>query len=281
MNTHNADLPSLKGNKNRGESSTLGAAARRAQVSLLAAIFGPATRLWLGKHLASMEGAQGLHLGCGNGEDTFLAASLLSEDNALHGIDEDAVMIEAALQRKARRGLEHVHFAQASLADWSPARPYDFIYTRIQATALPAPETWLEGLCRGLSAGGVLFVEAIKPSGFRAYPYNHAFARAMELIGRLEAAQPYEVEELPGLLGQAGFTDIVTTYAAPAFITPACNRIASLSLECYREEILRHGDSNRNEINALLQELQAFELLEDTLASRPGVLQLSARNNRT
>lgn len=277
MNLRNTNPPSLQGNKNKGESNSLGAAARRAQASLLAAIFGPAARQWLEKQLKPVKGGQGLHLGCGSGEDSFLIASLLSENTTLHGIDEDAALIEAARQKKARRGLGHVHFAEGNLTTLNAGRPYDFIYTRIQASALSAPEAWLAGISRALAAGGVLLVEVIKPSGFRAYPYNHAFARAMELIGRLEDAQPCEAEELPGLLQQAGFTDIETTYAAPAFIPPACNRIASLSLECYQAEILRRGDSNREELNALLQELHAYEQQENTLVSRPGVLQVRAR----
>lgn len=277
MNLHRANLPSLKGNENKRESFTLGAAARRAQASLLAAIFEPAARQWLEKQLKPVKGGQGLHLGCGSGEDSFLIAALLSENTTLYGIDEDAALIEAARQEKARWGLEHVHFAQSSFAAWNPARSYDFIYTRIQASALPAPEAWLTGLSRNLKAGGLLLAEIIKPSGFRAYPYNHAFARTMELIERLEAAQPCAAEELPGRLEQAGFTNMASTYVAPAFIPPACNRIASLSLECYQAEILRRGDSNREELNALLLELRAYEQQEDSLISRPGVLQIIAR----
>lgn len=261
----------------KGESSTLGAAARRAQASLQAAIFEPATRQWLEKRLTPFADGHALHLGCGSGQDTFLIATLLGENSTLYGIDEDAASVEAARQIKALRDVGRVHFAQACLADWSPARPFDLIYTRILASALPAPEAWLAGLSRNLTSGGVLLAEIIKPSGFRAYPYNHAFARTMELISRLEAAQPCEAEELPGRLEQAGFTDMVTTYAAPAFIPPGCNRIASLSLECYRAEILRRGDSNREELNALLLELRTYERQEDTLVSRPGVLQIIAR----
>lgn len=279
MNLPEADRLHPKGNKNKEEADVLGAAARRAQASLLVAIFESATRLWLEKYLEQVEEGQCLHLGCGSGEDTFLIASLLSENTTLYGIDEDAAMAEAALEEKARRGLKHIHFAQASLTAWSADQPYDFMYTRVQASALPAPEAGLAGISRNLTAGGVLFAEVIKPSGFRAYPYNHAFARAMELIGRLEEAQPYGAEQLPGLLRPAGFAAIKTTYASPAFIPPACNRIASLSLECYRAEILRRGDSNREELNALLQELRAYEQQEDTLVSRPGVLQVWAKKN--
>ena len=99
----------------------------------------------------------------------------------------------------------------------------------------------------------------------------------MELIGRLEEAQPCEAEVLPGRLQHAGFTDIVSTYVTPAFIPQACNHIASLSLECYQAGILRRRDSNREELNALLLELRTYEQQEDTLISRPGVLQLWVR----
>ncbi|MCO6489421.1 MAG: methyltransferase domain-containing protein [Phaeodactylibacter sp.] len=276
MNFQNTYPQHPEGGTNKGESYILGAAARRARASLLAVIFGPATRQWLEKHLTPLKEGRGFHPGSGGGEGAFLLASLLGEKTAIYGIDEDAALVGAALQEKARLGLGYVHFAQARLAAWNAGQPYDFIYTRIQAAALPAPEAWLASLSRNLKAGGVLLAEVIKPSGFRAYPYNHAFARTTELIGRLEAAQTYEAEQLSGRLQQAGFTDIVCTYAAPAFIPPACNPIASLSLECCQAEILRCGHSNREELNALLLELRTYEQQEDCLISRPGVLQVRA-----
>lgn len=226
-----------------------------------------------------MENRRGLHLGCGSGEDTFLIASLLSENNTLNGIDEDTVLIEMALQRTALSGMENVRFSQVTFADWNPDRSYDFVYTRIQATSLPVSEDWLADISRILTTGGLVFAEVIKPSGFRVYPYNHAFARTMELIGQLEEAQSYEGTQLPGLLQQAGFSDIETHYASPAFIPHSCNHIASLSLECYQSEILYPEHSNKEEINALLQELRVYEQQEDTLVSRPGVLQISAKKN--
>ena len=268
-----------KDNKNKEDTDVLGAAARRELTSLLTAIFELSSRQWMEQHLLCLEEGLGLHLGCGGGENTFLIASLLGKKAVVYGIDEDPALIETARQKKALSGPEHVHFAQASLYLWKVDTMYDFIYTRIQTAAAPNPEKWPIGLARNLQTGGVLLAEILSPSGFRAYPYNHAFARAMELIGRLEEAQPYGAEQLPGLLRPAGFAAIKTTYASPAFIPPACNRIASLSLECYRAEILRRGDSNREELNALLQELRAYEQQEDTLVSRPGVLQVWAKKD--
>jgi protein-L-isoaspartate O-methyltransferase len=276
MTLHGADHLHPKDKKNRDAAAELGAAARRALTSLSAAIYGPATCQWLEKHLLLTEGGKGLHPGCGGGEDTLLIASLLGGQALLHGIDEDPALIEAARQKTALSGLEQVHFVQAGLSDWKTDVPYDFIFARIQPATAQYPDQWPADLHRKLKTGGRLLIEITKPSGFQAYPYNHAFARAMELISRLEDDQPYD---WPDLLGKIGFTDIETAYAPPAFIPRPYNRIASLSLECYQAEILRRGDSNRAELNALLQDLRVFEQQADALISRPGMLQVWAKND--
>jgi ubiquinone/menaquinone biosynthesis C-methylase UbiE len=238
-----------------------------------------ATRPWLEKHLTPMMEANGLHWCCGDGEETLQIASLLGEHCNLLGIDEDEVMIETARQKQALSGLDRVHFSQAGLYNWSTDTPYDFIYTRVQTIAAPEPEQWLAEVLRKLKSDGILLVEIFYLPRCQMYPYNHAFARAMELIGRLGEDQPYGSKQFPELLEKAGFINMEKAYAAPTFMPRACNRIASLSLECYRTEILRRGDSNRAELNALLLELRALEQEPDTLLSRPGMLQFMVRGN--
>ena len=257
--------------------NVLGAAAQRAAVRLLAVICASATRHLLQQLLPDTAGLRCLHWGCGSGEETFLLSSLLTEESSWWAIDEDPVLIEAALQQEARHSGASVHFAQSFLSDWRPERPYDIIFSGPRALPLPQLRVGLADLQRLLKKGGALIVAAFPFSGWRAYPYNYAFASAVDLIGRLEESRSSEVQQLPELLKRNGFTAIETLYAPPAFIPRTGNRIASLFLESCREEFLQRQWSNREELNALLEELREFEQREDTLVSRPGVHLMLAR----
>ena len=100
--------------------SGLGAAAQRAAVRLLAVICASATRHLLQQLLPDTAGLRCLHWGCGSGEETFLLSSLLTEESSWWAIDEDPVLIEAALQQEARHSGASVHFAQSfhATAHW-------------------------------------------------------------------------------------------------------------------------------------------------------------------
>lgn len=256
-----------------GQAHQPGTAARRALDGLLSSIYEPVTREWLTRQLPDEQKRRGLHLACGNGCDTRMLAALL-------GMDEDAVMVQAARQAGTLRNQEAVQFLQADPFSWETTQVFDFVYTRIWTGSWPFQSALLQTIRRNLKTGGVLLVELLALSGYQAYPYNHAFARAMELIDLLEASRAeaaMQPEQVQVSLQQAGFELSEQSAGLPAFIPSADNRVASLALEACREAILRRRGSTAEELNALLLELKEFEQQTDTLISRPGLLQLTAR----
>lgn len=161
----------------------------------------------------------------------------------------------------------------------APAASCDFLYTRIWSTERADHSSWLEATGQRLRAGGVWLAACMPLSGFRAYPHNYAFVRTMDLISQLEEVLHSETEaqaSLPDQLQQAGFSILKSGHAHPAFIPRHCNPLAALLLERYRSNILIHKLARDAELDALLPELQRFQQAQDTLISRPGILQVLA-----
>lgn len=255
----------------------LGHAARRSLRSLIARSQESTTRAWLQKHLPDKAGMHGLQWECGSGEDLFLIASLLDGRSRLTGIDADPVLIEAAGREQLRRGLAAITFATGGQDTGNAGQTCDFVYARFWAADLPKQEGALRWIGKQLKPGGVLIAEMMMCSGYTAYPYNHAFARSMELIGALEGGRADVQRQWAGLLQQAGFDRMETAYTHPSFLARGHHAILSLSLELFRENLLRRRLAAREELNALLVELRQYEQLEDALISRPGMLQITAR----
>lgn len=209
-----------------------------------------------------------------------MLVSLLEGQSTLLGIEEDTTMLEAARHSGALRGLERIQFEHADLFRWKADQPFDFIYVRIWAAALPDQDDLLQAIHQNLKESGVLFAEIVSLSGYQAYPYNHAFARSTEMIEMIEHPRPDAValpEQIQEMLKQSGFDSIDMTSTLPAFVPRDCNHIVSLALEACRDAILHCRGSTAEELNALLLELREFEQQDDTLISRPGLLQLAAR----
>lgn len=249
----------------------LGHAARRELDALLSDIYASATREWLARQLPELPESRGLHLTGGNGEDSLVLAELPAVPAPLLSIDREAATPGFRMQ-------EQIPFTQADSLNWEIAQDFDFVYMRIWAGAWSGKNALMQSMQRRLKTGGILLVEVVSLSGYQSYPYNHAFARAMELIALLETPQSgtTQQEQIRVLLRQAGFELSEWSAGLPAFISRTGNRVVSLALEACKEAILQCRGSTTDELNALLLELREFEMQDDTLISRPGLLQITA-----
>ncbi|MCB9345674.1 MAG: class I SAM-dependent methyltransferase [Lewinellaceae bacterium] len=262
--------------KQAGQSLQLGTAARRALDGLLSSIYKQDTEEWLRLQLKHIQGGNGLHLASGNGMDSYMLAHLLDAESTLLGIDEDAAMIQTARNAAVNSNHGAVKFLQADPFCWRATEAFDFIYTRLSAGNWTAHSALLYLLRANQKKNAVLLIEIVALSEFKAYPYNHAFARAMELIGMLETTGD-KATQAELLLQQHGFELLEFNTAMPAFIPNNQHNIVSLALEACRAAILQRRGSTTEELNALLLELREFEQQNDTLISRPGLLQITAR----
>jgi SAM-dependent methyltransferase len=274
------DSPNIKGTKVAGKNSQwLGAASRRSLAPMIAQISSPHLENLISKHFTEKKGIEGMHLGCGSGEDVYLMASLLHESTTIDGIDSDPVLLEKARKNQRQIGKGQVHFFHWDSFDWQAPHPkeYDFIFTRFWASDFEEQEALLLNLHKRLKTEGILMGEILNFSGYSAYPYNHAFARSAELISRIDEVNGSLLDHWTGLFPQAGFRTIELNELPTEFITPSNYGILSLCLEAFMPRILQNTDTSREELNALLLELKEYEKQPDTLICRPGLLQIIAR----
>ncbi|MBK8955964.1 MAG: hypothetical protein IPM34_10465 [Saprospiraceae bacterium] len=244
------------GQKERDTTHMQGNAARRSLNALFSEMYKPATQKWLTRHLPNTEDSHGLHLTGENSEDSFPLTEFQEH--------------------------ECIPLAWSDMFNLEAGQAYDFAYARIWGGNLPGLTARMQALRQNLKAGGHLLLEFVSLSGFSAYPYNHALARSMELIDMLETPRPSAAllpERIQLELQQAGFDTLEIISTLPAFIPHTNNRVITLALEAFRETILHCRESTAEEINALLIELREFEKQGDTLISRPGMLQVFARQN--
>lgn len=261
------------------EVNWLGAASRRAFMSLLSKAHETITRSFLEKLLIGQQGLQGLHLGCGNGEDSFLITTVLDESSSLVAIDGDPVLINEAQQKTQLSKNINLQFKHCCLLDWSQAewQENDFIYARFWISALPQLHHLIPQIHHHLKADGMLIIEVMQFSGYAAFPYNHAFSRASELIRLVEESKLINIEHWKNQLRSKGFNAIVSNFSPPGFMPSSIKGLMPLILESLATAILTQTKASRAELNALLLELKAYEMQQDILISRPGLHQIIAK----
>lgn len=115
-------------------------------------------------------GMRVLDLGCGPGDVSFLAASMVGSSGSVHGVDTSPEAIALARERASLAGLSNVSFEIANLADFRLAEPVDAIVGRLVLMYLPDPAAVLRRLTKQLSAGGLVAFQEIDISSARSLP---------------------------------------------------------------------------------------------------------------
>jgi trans-aconitate 2-methyltransferase len=109
---------------------------------------------------AELTPGRAVDLGCGTGEIT-LALKARWPRAEVTGLDSSAAMLE-----KARRLGCEVAWVQADIAAWSPAQPFDLIFSNAALQWLDGHEALFARLLAALAPGGVLAVQM--PRNFAA-----------------------------------------------------------------------------------------------------------------
>ncbi len=264
--------------KNKLYRNRFSLASGRALIKLLSEVYEPASRNFIKATLQEKE-LTGLHLGCGSGEGTFMLAEVIGNNSTITGIEELDSLIGEARAKKIEIGYDSITFNQMAISDWQAMDQYDFIFTRF----LPGLESDDEDLSKriycGLKKGGLAIMQYIDPTNFSSYPYNHAFARSVELINALnQKFYPPGVEagNLFDIVSQNGFKNVRINHSPSFFVTGSQRAILSLSLETVSTEIEQFGFSTPAELDALLIELKHFEKRKNSMISIPGIYQVLA-----
>jgi SAM-dependent methyltransferase len=110
----------------------------RRRLSLQAAVLKPLTLRFL-QRAGIGPGMRVLDLGCGVGEVSLIAASLVGPHGHVTGVDLDAPALAIARAKAAETGHANLDFVLSALSDYRPATPYDAVIGRHILIHTPDP----------------------------------------------------------------------------------------------------------------------------------------------
>jgi ubiquinone/menaquinone biosynthesis C-methylase UbiE len=111
-----------------------------------------------------------LDVGCGLGDTSLLAATLVGPSGSVLGVDKSPEAIAIARQRSAVAGLKHLTFEVADLATFRPPWPVDALTGRQVLAYLANPAATLRHLLPAVRPGGVVVFQEMDMSAARSEP---------------------------------------------------------------------------------------------------------------
>ncbi len=127
-------------------------------------------------------GMRVLDIGCGVGDVSFLAASLVGPSGEVIGVDRSAEAIARATHRATEAGLTNVRFLTQDVADLSLDAPVDALVGRLVLMYFADPAVMLRRLLAWVKPGGIVAVQELDMDGVRSDPNCPLFETAAQRI---------------------------------------------------------------------------------------------------
>ena len=135
-----------------------------------AAIYAASTR-HLFAEVGLRPGMRVLDAGCGVGDVSMLAASIVDPGGSVVGVDADTQALGVAESRAQGAGLDHVRFVRADLREVSFEQPFDAVVGRFVLMYLGDPVDGLRRLIRHVRPGGIVAFQEFQFEGLmRSFP---------------------------------------------------------------------------------------------------------------
>lgn len=154
-------------------------------------------------------GMEVLDIGCGAGDISFLAASLVGPHGRVTGVDKAPAAIARATERAVAARLTNVHFVNADLADYRPQCSFDALIGARILMYFTDPAVLLRRLATFVRPGGVIAFHEFDLEGWKAEPPSPLFDLVLgrilktlqragaHLIAGLKLGQIFEDAGLP------------------------------------------------------------------------------------
>jgi SAM-dependent methyltransferase len=227
------------------------------------------------------EGMRVLDVGCGVGDVSIHAASLVGPKGTVLGVDRDARSLDLARHRASDLGLNNVSFAKGDVTSIAFNEPFDALVGRFILMYLPDPVATLRHLARLVSPGAVV--------AFQEYVMKHDGLSFPEPVTAWEEALALVVNtfELAGVDLEMGLklAQVFTAAGLPAphvhmdvhFLTPSDALGFKVAMHTVRSVLplaAQFGLVNLDEIDLArgAKGLQAEFVAKDAIASWPPVV---------
>jgi SAM-dependent methyltransferase len=190
----------------------------RRRLSVQGSVLNPLTRAFL-QRAGISGGMRILDMGCGVGEVSRLAASLVGPHGHVTGIDIDSEALETARARAREEGHEHVSFVHGAVLDHEPERTYDAVIGRLILIHMPDPVAVLRKAAALIDPGGVVAFQdydlAHEPPTVTGVPLIARVGQVLIALFRRAVAYPDIGLRLFAMMQEAGLPDPVSCAECP------------------------------------------------------------------
>lgn len=159
-------------------------------------------------HLAGLKpGMHVLDIGCGAGDVSFLARSIVGPEGAVIGVDRSPDAIALAQQRAQKAQLSNVQFIASDVDTLTLDQPVDALIGRLVLMYFPQPAVVLRKLLAFVKPGGLVMFQELDATNAIAEPMCDEFEAAGQRINQALARAGVELRaglKLPAIFQEAG-----------------------------------------------------------------------------
>jgi ubiquinone/menaquinone biosynthesis C-methylase UbiE len=239
------------------------------------------TTLDLLKRAGLKSGMSCLEVACGGGDVAFDMARIVGSSGRITATDIDAEKLNLARGEAKAQNLDNIEFLQGDIVRQAAQGKFDLVHARFLLTHLPDPKAALANMRTALKPGGVIVIEDIDVSGCVSYPHSPALSRFVELYSstvRVRGGDACIGPRLPGMLIEAGFTQVEVKIVQPAGIEGEVKLIAPITMENIADAVMAEGLATETEIGEIARALYDYARTPGTLACLPRVVGTWGRN---
>lgn len=152
-------------------------------------------------------GLRVLDIGCGAGDVSFLASSIVGPEGSVVGVDRSPDAIAVAERRAAEAHISNVRFVVSDLSELTLDAPVDAIVGRLVLMYFAKPADVLRRLLPFVKPGGVVVFQEIDGAGVSAEPICEEFRTANERISETFRRAGIDIRtgvKLPRIFVEAG-----------------------------------------------------------------------------
>ncbi|QIQ03797.1 methyltransferase domain-containing protein [Streptomyces liangshanensis] len=198
-------------------------------------------------------GANALDLGCGPLGVLDLLSERVGPAGSVTGLDTDDRMIGWARESAAALALGNVEVRHEALSpDTAAGETYDLAHCRLLLINTTHPRLILGAMAAAVRPGGWVAVQEFDWATWQCDPPHPAWSRLKTLLTGIFGGDVHIGARLPGLLAEAGLTDVRA--AAHAYYWQPGDRYQTLLLSfagLFRERLLEHTPLTPRELDAL------------------------------
>lgn len=165
----------------------------------------------LTKHVLRLAGINSglrvLDIGCGAGDVSFLARSLVGPDGAVIGVDRSPDAIAVARQRAQNAHLSNVEFIATDLDKLTLGQPVDALIGRLVLMYFPKPAVVLRYLLTFVKPGGIVAFQELDMESVVAQPMCDEFWIAGQRLNQTFARAGIDLRtglKLPSIFQESG-----------------------------------------------------------------------------